>query len=86
MFRVALASVLGNKIRLVLTALAIVIGVAFVTGSFVLTDSIDRAFGTLLADVNEGTDVYVNVGQRHAAGAAGRRHARVRTGRDHRLR
>ncbi len=60
MFRVALASVLGNKIRLALTALAIVIGVAFVTGSFVLTDSIDRAFGNLLADVNEGTDVYVN--------------------------
>lgn len=60
MFRVALASVLGNKIRLALTALAIVIGVAFVTGSFVLTDSIDRAFGNLLAEVNEGTDVYVN--------------------------
>lgn len=60
MLRVALASVLGNKIRLALTALAIVIGVAFVTGSFVLTDSIDRAFGTLLAEVNEGTDVYVN--------------------------
>ncbi len=60
MFRVALASVLGNKIRLALTALAIVIGVAFVTGSFVLTDSIDRAFGNLLAEVNEGTDLYVN--------------------------
>ena len=60
MFRVALASVLGNKIRLALTALAIVIGVAFVSGSFVLTDSIDRAFGGLLAEVNEGTDLYVN--------------------------
>ena len=48
MFRVALASVLGNKIRLALTALAIVLGVAFVAGSFVLTDSIDRAFTGLL--------------------------------------
>ncbi len=60
MFRVALASVLGNKIRLALTALAIVLGVAFVSGSFVLTDSIDAAFGNLLAEANAGVDVYVN--------------------------
>jgi len=60
MLRVALASVLGNKIRLALTALAIVLGVAFVTGSFVLTDSIDCAFTGLLEEVNAGIDVYVN--------------------------
>ena len=60
MFRVALASVLGNKIRLALTALAIVLGVAFVSGSFVLTDSIDAAFGTLLSEAAAGVDVYVN--------------------------
>jgi putative ABC transport system permease protein len=60
MFRVALASVLGNKIRLALTALAIVLGVAFVAGSFVLTDSIDVAFGNLLDEANAGVDVYVN--------------------------
>lgn len=60
MFRVALASVLGHKVRLALTALAIVLGVAFVSGSFVLTDSMDRAFGNLLTEVNAGTDLYVN--------------------------
>lgn len=60
MLRVALASVLGSKIRLALTTLAIVLGVAFVAGSFVLTDSIDRAFGTLLDEASAGVDVYVN--------------------------
>ncbi len=60
MFRVALKSVLGNKIRLAMTALAIVIGVAFVSGTFILTDSIDQAFGNLFTEINEGTDVYVN--------------------------
>ncbi|MBW3662878.1 MAG: ABC transporter permease [Actinobacteria bacterium] len=60
MLRVALKSVLGNKLRLALTALAVVLGVAFVAGTFVLTDSIDRAFGNLLDEVNEEVDVYVN--------------------------
>ena len=60
MIRVALASVRGNVVRLALTALAVVLGVAFVAGSFVLTDSIDAAFTNLLTEANEGTDVYVN--------------------------
>lgn len=60
MLRVALASVRGNSIRLALTGLAIVLGVAFVAGSFVLTDSIDRAFATLVEDATAEVDVYVN--------------------------
>jgi putative ABC transport system permease protein len=59
MLRVALASVLGNRIRLALTSLAIVLGVAFVAGSLMLTDSIERAFGTLFDDSFADTDVYV---------------------------
>lgn len=59
MLRVALASVLGNRLRLALTSLAIVLGVAFVSGSLLLTDSIERAFGTLFDEVFEGTDVFV---------------------------
>lgn len=60
MFRVAWKSVLGNKLRLALTGVAIIIGVAFVAGTFVLTDSIDRAFTSLLTDINVGVDGYVN--------------------------
>lgn len=71
MFRVALASVLGNRIRLALTSLAIVLGVAFVSGTLVLTDSIDRAFGNLLSEVNVGTDLYINATSEVDAGLFG---------------
>lgn len=59
MLRIALASVLNHKVRLLLTSLAIVLGVAFVAGSFVLTDTITSSFNNLLGDVSAGTDVYV---------------------------
>src|SRR5581483_3874667 len=42
--KVALRGLLGRKLRSVLTAFAIVLGVAMVSGTFVLTDSIDSAF------------------------------------------
>ena len=44
MIRVALRGLAGRKLRAFLTALAIVLGVAMVSGTFVLTDMIDRAF------------------------------------------
>jgi putative ABC transport system permease protein len=56
MTRVALRGLAGRKLRSVLTALAIVLGVALVSGSFVLTDSIQRAFHTIF------TGAYVNTG------------------------
>lgn len=59
MFRVAVASLRSNKLRLLLTSFAIVIGVAFVAGSFVLTDTITARFDLLLEDISAGTDVYV---------------------------
>ncbi|MGI9584489.1 MAG: ABC transporter permease, partial [Acidimicrobiia bacterium] len=60
MFKVAVASLRSNKLRLLLTSFAIVIGVAFVAGSFVLTDTITARFDLLLGDISAGTDVYVN--------------------------
>ncbi len=44
MIRVALRGLAGRKLRAFLTALAIVLGVAMVSGTFVLTDAIDSAF------------------------------------------
>ena len=44
MLRVALRGILGRKLRTALTALAIVLGVSMVTGTYILTDSINRAF------------------------------------------
>ena len=59
MTRFALKGILGRKLRTVLTALAIVLGVAMVSGTFVLTDSIDNAFNTIFTDVYRGTDATI---------------------------
>jgi putative ABC transport system permease protein len=47
MIRFALKGLLGRKLRTALTALAIVLGVAMISGTYVLTDSIDSAFDTI---------------------------------------
>ena len=60
MTRVALAGLLGRKLRTVLTAVAIVLGVAMVTGTFVLTDSIDKAFNSIFNDVRKGSDIVIS--------------------------
>jgi len=60
MIRVALAGLLGRKLRTVLTAVAIVLGVAMVSGTFVLTDSIGKAFDSIFTDIRKGSDVVVS--------------------------
>ncbi|WP_306214932.1 ABC transporter permease [Actinoplanes sp. RD1] len=60
MFRATLKSLLARKLRLVLSGLAVVLGVMFVAGSFVLTDSLNRTFDALFADAYETTDVGVS--------------------------
>ena len=59
MIRVALAGLLGRKLRTALTALAIVLGVAMVSGTLVLTDSIDKAFNSIFTDVRQGSDAVI---------------------------
>jgi putative ABC transport system permease protein len=60
MIRVALAGLLGRKLRTALTAIAIVLGVAMISGTFVLTDSIDKAFNSIFTDVRKGSNVVVS--------------------------
>jgi len=57
--KLALRGVLAHKVRLAMTALAIVLGVAFVAGTYVFTDSIKASFSDLFDDVNSGVDLYV---------------------------
>jgi putative ABC transport system permease protein len=59
MFRLALKSTLANKRRLFSTALSVILGVAFLTGTFVFTDTIKRTFDDLFATVYAGTDSFV---------------------------
>ncbi|MEU1279649.1 FtsX-like permease family protein [Streptomyces sp. NPDC005805] len=44
MFRTALRNVLAHKARLLMTVLAVVLGVAFVSGTLVFTDTLSHAF------------------------------------------
>jgi hypothetical protein len=59
MLRIALKSALYNKRRLIGTGLSIVIGIAFLAGTFVFTDTIKRTFDTLFANGYANTDAYV---------------------------
>ena len=60
MTRVALKGLLGRKVRAVLTALSIVLGVAMVSGSFVLTDTISKAFTSIFSAAYDHTDAVVS--------------------------
>jgi putative ABC transport system permease protein len=60
MTSVALKGLLGRKVRTILTAIAIVLGVAMVSGSFVLTDSIERAFSSIFSNAYEDSDAVVS--------------------------
>ncbi|MHB8464662.1 MAG: ABC transporter permease [Acidimicrobiales bacterium] len=59
MFRATLKSLAAHKLRLALTAIAIVLGVAFMAGTFVLTDTIKHTFDTLFAQSASGQDIVV---------------------------
>ena len=59
MLRVTWKGLLAHKVRLALTAIAILLGVAFMAGTLVLTATIGSTFDGLFADINEGTDVVV---------------------------
>jgi putative ABC transport system permease protein len=57
--RVALRGLAARRLRAVLTALAIVLGVALVAGTYVLTDSINGAFSSIFQTVYRGTDATI---------------------------
>ena len=50
MIAVALKGLAGRKVRALLTAFAIVIGVAMVSGTFILTDTMQKSFDGLFTD------------------------------------
>jgi len=60
MLRVALRGLWGRKLRAVLTAIAIVLGVAMVSGTLALTNAIDSAFNQIFSDTYASTDAVVS--------------------------
>ena len=59
MIAVALKGIAGRKIRALLTALAIVIGVTMVSGTLVLTDTIQKGFDNVFGASYEQTDAVI---------------------------
>src|SRR5215207_684663 len=60
MIRVALKGLAGRRLRAALTALAIVLGVAMVSGTYAFTDRIENAVDTLFTGAYTGADAVVS--------------------------
>ena len=78
MLRTTFKSLAAHKFRLFATGLAVMLGVAFMAGTLVLTDTIQKTFDDLFADVYDDTDAVVRAegGVRlagHRTARAGRR-------------
>lgn len=73
MWKPTIKGLIAHRLRLGLTTLAVVLGVAFVAGTFILTDTMSRVFDNLLGEVNAGVDVVVRAetGFQDLSGAAG---------------
>ena len=59
MLRLTLKGLWAHKLRFVLTGLAVILGVAFMSGTMILTDTMGRTFDDVLATNNEGVDAIV---------------------------
>ena len=59
MFQVALKDLMARKRRLVTTGLAVVLGIAFLTGTRVLSTVLEDSIDSLISDVYEGMDAVV---------------------------
>ncbi|MBD0324555.1 MAG: ABC transporter permease, partial [Aldersonia sp.] len=60
MRKVSLRNLAAHKLRLILTLLSVVLGTAFVAGSFVFTDTLQRTFDGIFDEVARGVDVRVS--------------------------
>jgi putative ABC transport system permease protein len=58
-WKVTLKGIWAKKVRFVLTGVAVMLGVAFVSGTFVLTETISNTFDALFSDIYQHTDAVV---------------------------
>jgi putative ABC transport system permease protein len=60
MLQLVLRGFLQRKLRVALTATAIVLGVALMAGTYILTDTINRSFAAIFQTASKGHDVVVS--------------------------
>ncbi len=68
MRKVSLRNLAAHKVRLALTVLSVVLGTAFVAGSFVFTDTLQRTFSSIFSDTAAGADVRVSAEETGSSG------------------
>ena len=73
MWKVTLKGIWAKKVRFLLTGIAVILGVAFVSGTFVLTATISKTFDGLFTDIYKNTDAVVR--GRRTSSTARLRHA-----------
>jgi len=76
MWRVTLRGLAAKKFRLILTSISIVLGVAFMAGTFVLTDTLGGVFDGLFAKTTKGVDVVGRFRRRWSTPSAASRASR----------
>ncbi len=59
MLKVSIKGILAHKTRLLLTALAVIMATAFLSSTYVFSDTIQNTFNTLFADAFRNTNAYV---------------------------
>jgi putative ABC transport system permease protein len=69
MRKVTIKGLLAHKLRLALTALAIVLGVTFISGTFVLTDTLQNTFTVLFGNIYQKVDFQVRGAAQLGTGA-----------------
>src|SRR5262249_52712396 len=69
MLKVSLKTLWASKRRLLGTCVAVVLGVAFLSGTLVLGDTLRANFNSLFAQANQGTDAVVRTASRVDTGA-----------------
>lgn len=68
MLALALRGLAARKLRAALTAIAIMLGVSMVAGTFMLKGSVDQAFDDIFAEANAGVDVRITADSAIEAG------------------
>ena len=59
MFKVSMKGLLAHKTRLLLTALAVIMATAFLSSTYIFSDTIQNTFNNLFADAFRNTNAYV---------------------------
>ncbi len=71
MIKTTLKGIMGHKLRLLSTALSVMIGVGFIAGTYIFTDTINVTFTDLFDNVYAGQDVIVQSQTEYSAGYEG---------------